>query len=41
MEKVDKVERYVVEIMEMLKKSLVNMKFMEEEITVDVKFIDE
>ena len=40
MEKVDKVERSVIEIMEMLKKSPVNMKFVEEEIIVDVKFVD-
>ena len=38
--KIEKVERYVDKIMEMLKKSPINMKFMEEEIVVDVKFVD-
>ena len=40
LEKVDKVERSVSEIMEMLNKSPVNMKFVEEEMTVDFKFVD-
>ena len=40
MEKVDKVERSVIEMMEILKKSPVNMKFVEEEIIVDVKYVD-
>ena len=39
-EKVDKIEKSINKIMEMLKKSLVNMKFVEEEILVDVKFVD-
>ena len=40
-EKVDKVEKTVGEILEMLKKSPVNMKFVEEEIVVDIKFMSE
>ena len=38
--KFEKVDKSVSEIMEMLKKSPVNMKFVEEEIIVDVKFVD-
>ena len=40
MEKVEKVERSVDDIMEMLKKRPINMKFVEEEIVVDIKFVD-
>ena len=39
--KVDKVEKDVKEILEMLKKSPLNMKFVEEEIIVYVKFMSE
>ena len=40
LEKVDKVEKSVDEIKEMPKKNPVNMKYVEEEIIVDVKFVD-
>ena len=37
---VDKMEKFIDEIMEMLRKSLINMKFVEEEIVINVKFVD-
>ena len=40
-EKVDKVEKKVDNILEMITKNLVNVKFVEEEIVIDVKFVDE
>ena len=40
MEKVVEVEKYVGQILEMLKKNPINMKFVEEEIVIDVTFMD-
>ena len=40
LEKVDKVEKSVNEMMEMLRRNLINMKYVEEEIVIDVKFVD-
>ena len=41
MVKVDKVEKDVKEILEMLKKSPLKLNFVEEEILVDVRFVSE
>ena len=38
--KVEKVEKSIEEILEMLKKNPTNMKYVEEEIVIDVKFVD-
>ena len=40
MEKVDRMEKSVGEMMEMLKRNPINMKYVEEEIIIDVKFVD-
>ena len=40
-EKLDKVEKKLDNILEMITKNLVNVKFVEEEIVIDVKFVDE
>ena len=40
LEKVDKVKKSVIEIMEMLKNNLINMKYVEDEIVIDMKFVD-
>ena len=38
--KLEKVDKYQIEIVEMLKKNPINMKYVEEEIVIDVKFVD-
>lgn len=40
LEKVDKVEKSVNAVIEMLKKSPINMQFVEEEIIIDAKYVD-
>ena len=39
--KVEVDEKKLDQILDMLKKNLVNMKFLEEEIVIDVRFVDE